>query len=353
MSLAEIISQFFQIGSLVSETLAFVIILGVALLVAWIGHSIFKRYLLKWTGQTHSKLDDAILHNIRAPIFFFALLFGVYYGLAGVSLLQDYSQIFALIFTISEILVVTFIITRVTNVFISWYRQERIKRGKNVSNHLLLILKKVVQGLVFSVALLAVLGVLGIDLSAIVVGLGVGGIAIALAIQNILSDMFSAFSIYFDRPFEIGDFIVVGDHSGTVKKVGIRSTRIKLLQGEELVISNNEIVSSPVRNFKKLKRRRILFNLRVDNDTSIEKLKKIPVFIEKVIGETKLAKFDRVHFREFGTFGLDFEIVYFINTGDYKKYMDIQQKINYGILEEFEKEKIKMPYPTQKVLLKK
>jgi small-conductance mechanosensitive channel len=353
MSLAEIIRQFFQLGPLVSETIAFAIILGIALAVAWIGHSIFKRYLLRWAARTHSNLDDAILNNIRAPIFFLALLFGIYYGIENVSFLQDYSQTFALIFTVSEILVVCFIITRIANVLISWYGEQSEKQGKNVSNHILFILKKVIQVLVFSVALLAILGVVGIDLSTIVVGLGVGGIAIALALQNILSDLFSAFSIYFDRPFEIGDFIVIGNYSGTVKKVGIRSTRIKLLQGEEMVISNKELLSQPVRNFKKLKRRRILFNLIVDNDTSIEKLKKIPDLIAKVIDKTEMAKLDRVHFRRFGTFGLDFEIVYFINTGDYKTYMDVQQHVNYGIYMEFEKEGISMPYPTQKVLLDK
>jgi small-conductance mechanosensitive channel len=353
MSLAEILQQYFQLGPFVSETIAFAIILGIALIVAWIGHLLFKQYFLRWATRTHSNLDDAILNNIRAPIFFLAILFGIYYGLENVSFLQSYSQTFALIFTVSEILVVCFIITRVANVFISWYGEQSVRQGKNVSNHILFILKKVIQVLVFSVALLAILGVIGIDLSTIVVGLGVGGIAIALALQNILSDLFSAFSIYFDRPFEIGDFIVIENYSGTVKKVGIRSTRIKLLQGEEMVISNKELLSQPVRNFKKLKRRRILFNLIVDNDTSIEKLKKIPDLIAKVIEKTKMAKLDRVHFRQFGTFGLDFEIVYFINTGDYKKYMDIQQHVNYGIYMEFEKEGINMPYPTQKVLLDK
>jgi small-conductance mechanosensitive channel len=351
MSLAELIRQYFQIGPLVSETIAFAIIFGIALIGAWIGHSLFKRYLLKWATQTHSNLDDAILKNIRAPIFLLALLIGIYYGLVGVSFLQNFSEIFGIIFTASEILVIGFIITRVASIFISWYGEESVKQGKKVSNHLLFILKRVVQILVFSLVFLAILAVSGTDLSTVVVGLGVGGIAIALALQNILSDLFSAFSIYFDRPFEIGDSIVIGEHVGTVKKVGIRSTRIKLLQGEEMVLSNKELLSQPVRNFKKLKKRRILFNLTVDNDTSIEKLRKIPEMIADVVDKTKIAKLGRVHFREFGTFGLNFEIVYFINTGDYKKYMDVQQQINYGILEKFEKQGIKMPYPTQKILL--
>lgn len=351
MSLAEILRQYFQLGTLVSETIAFVIILSIALIVAWIGHALFRRYLLKWAARTNSTLDDAILHNIRAPIFLLAILFGIYYGLAGVTFLQNYSGIFTIILTTSEILVLGFIITRVAIIFISWYGEESVKQGKKVSSHILFILKRVIQIVVFSLVFLAILAVSGTDLSTVVVGLGVGGIAIALALQNILTDLFSAFSIYFDRPFEIGDFIVIGNHSGTVKKVGIRSTRIKLLQGEEMVISNKELLSQPVRNFKKLRRRRISFNLIVDNDTSIDKLKKIPELISEVINETGIAKLDRVHFRQFGTFGLDFEIVYFINTGNYKKYMDVQQQINYGILEKFEEEGIKMPYPTQKILI--
>lgn len=353
MSLADIISQYFQLGTLISEIIAFAIILSMAFIVAWIGHSLFRRYLLRWVARTNSTLDDAILLNIRAPIFLLAILFGIYYGLAGVTFLQNYSEIINLILTTSEILVIGFIITRVANIFISWYGEERVKQGKKVSNHILFILKRVIQIVVFSLVFLAILAVSGTDLSTVVVGLGVGGIAIALALQNILSDLFSAFSIYFDRPFEIGDSIVIGNHSGTVKKVGIRSTRIKLLQGEEMVISNKELLSQPVRNFKKLKRRRISFNLIVDNDTSIEKLKKIPKLIEKILKSTEKASLDRVHFKQFGNFGLEFEIVYFINTGDYKKYMDIQQQINYGIFEEFEKEKINMPYPTQKVLIDK
>ena len=180
-------------------------------------------------------------------------------------------------------------------------------------------------------------------------GFGVGGIAIALALQNILSDALSAFSLYFDRPFEIGDFVVVGDYAGTVTKIGIISTRIQLLQGEELVISNKNLISTSVRNFKKLRRRRIVFTIKVTSEISVKTLKKIPLIIAKILKKTDMAELDRVHFKQFGDFSLDFEVVYYIKTGDYTKYMDIQQQINFGILEEFEKEKIEMAYPTQKI----
>ncbi|UCF44673.1 MAG: mechanosensitive ion channel family protein [Candidatus Bathyarchaeota archaeon] len=348
-SLVELIRQYVGLSQIVSEIIAFIMILAVAIIIAWIGHSLFKRYLVRWAAKTKSKLDDAILRNVRAPIFLLAFLFGLYYGLAGIASLQAYAEEFALAFTVGEILVATFLITRITNVLISWYAKESTKRRRKVSNHILFILKKVVQVIVYVFAFLLILAVFRIDLSGVVVGLGVGGIAIALALQNILSDALSAFSLYFDRPFEIGDFIVVGDYAGTVNRIGIKSTRIQLLQGEELVISNKELTTKSVRNFKKLKKRRIKFTVKVTCDTPIEKLKKIPEIIAEIIKKIEMTEFGTVHFRQFGDFSFDFDVVYYIKKGDYTKYLDIQQRINFGILEEFEKEKIDMPYPTQKV----
>jgi small-conductance mechanosensitive channel len=349
LALSDLLQQYVGLNQLFSEIIAFAMIFSLAIVIAWIGHSLFKRYLCRWATKTQTTLDDEILRNIRAPIFLLAILFGLYYGLAGIASLQAYSGEFATAFTVGQILVVTFIITRITNVLISWYAEQSIKRKRKVSNHILFILKKVLQVIVYVFAFLIILGIFNVDLSGVVVGLGVGGIAIALALQNILSDALSAFSIYFDRPFEIGDFIVVGDYAGTVNKIGIKSTRIQLLQGEELVISNKELTTTSVRNFKKLQRRRIVFTVKVTCDTPVEKLKKIPQIIAKILKETDMADLDRVHFRQFGDFSLDFEVVYYIKTGDYTRYMDIQQQINYGILAEFEKEKIEMAYPTQKI----
>jgi small-conductance mechanosensitive channel len=348
-SLAQLLQQYIGLSQIVSETIAFVMILTVALVIAWIGHSIFKRYLCRWATRTQTHLDDEILRNIRAPIFLLAILFGLYYGVSGFTSLQYYATELALAFTVGQILVVTFIITRITNVLISWYAEQSVKRGRKVSNHILYILRKVLQFVIYSFALLIILGIFNVDLSGAIVGLGVGGIAIALALQSILGDALSAFSIYFERPFEIGDFIVVGDYAGTVSKIGMKSTRLQLLQGEELIISNKELTTNAVRNFKKLKKRRITFTVKVTCDTPIEKLKKIPQIIAEVIKEIKLTELSTVHFRQFGDFSYDFDVVYYVKTGDYTKYLDIQQQINYDILEEFEKEKINMAYPTQKI----
>lgn len=351
LSLAEIFQHYLNLSPIISETIAFVIILSLAITIAWLGHTIFKRYLLRWATKTDSKLAYAILSNIRAPIFLLAILVGVYSGLESFTVLRDYAQTLALAFSIGEILLITFIITRVTNIMISWYSEESIKRGKHISNHLLFILKKVIQLITYLFALVVILGTLGYDLSGIVVGLGVGGIAVALAVQNILSDALTAFSIYFDRPFEVGDFVVIGDYAGTVTKIGIISTRIQLLQGEELIISNKNLIASSVRNFRKLEKRRIVFTVKVVYETPLEKLAKIPTIISNIINEIDVATLDGVHLKQFGDFSIDFQVIYYINTGDYRKYLDTQQQINYRILEEFEKEKIAMAYPTQKIFL--
>ena len=187
----------------------------------------------------------------------------------------------------------------------------------------------------------------------VAVGMGVAGIAIAFALQNVLSDVFSAFSIYFDRPFEIGDFIIVGEYAGIVTKIGMKSTRVKLLQGEELVLSNRELTSASVRNFKKMKKRRIMFHFGVTYDIPLKKLKKIPEMVKKIIDGVELADADRVHFREYGDFSLNFEVVYYMKIGDYVRYMDTQQEINFAIKEAFEKEGIEMAFPTQTIFLNK
>jgi small-conductance mechanosensitive channel len=348
--LAELISEYSNLDLLTSEIIASIIIFAVAMITGWIVYSVFRRYLSRWARTTKTKIDDEIIRNTRAPVLLLALLVGAFYGLESLSLLQPYSDLLAALFTVGQVLIVTFIITRITNVLISWFA-KRARREKRLSEHILFVLKRIIQATIYTFAFLVILVAFRIDLSGVVVGLGVGGIAIALALQTVLGDVFSAFSIYFDRPFEVGDFIVVGDFSGTVRKIGVKSTRLELLQGEELIISNRELTQSSVRNFKKLKKRRIIFRLNVDAGTSLEKLKRIPSIVSDIIRSVESAEFDRIHFTKFGEFSLEFEIVYYMKTPDYVKYMDTQQTINFAIIEVFEKEGIKMPFPTQTILL--
>ena len=363
MSLGANLVEFFneQLGELgidtsplVGEIVVSIMIFAISVILGWIVYRIFELYFTKWAKKTKTNLDDEILANIKKPIYFLVLLIGAYYGLEFLSILEPYSTEVAFTFSIVEILLIAFIITRVVNVVITWYGEKRAK--KQMSEHILFVLKKIINAVVYLFTFLVILAVLKIDLSGIVVGLGVGGIAIAFALQNVLSDAFSAFSIYFDKPFEIGDYIVVGDHSGTVKKIGIKSTRVQLLQGEELVLSNSVLTTSSVRNFKKMRKRRISFSFGVTYATPTNKLKKIPDIIIDIINGDKLEyvdKLDRVHFTEFGDFSLNFDIIYYLKTKDYVKYKDTQQEINFAIKEAFEKEGIEMAFPTQTIFLNK
>jgi len=215
------------------------------------------------------------------------------------------------------------------------------------------ILSKTLKTFLWIIAIIIILQTLGYNITTLVAGLGIGGVAIAFALQGVLSDVFASFSIYFDKPFKIGDFIVVGNDSGTVKNIGIKSTRMQTLQGEELVISNKQLTEARIHNYKKLKKRRTVFSLNIVYKTSTEKLKKIPSIIEKIMQEVELVELDRVHFKKFGEFSLDFEIVYYFNSSDYKLYMDTQQNINLAIKQEFEKEEIEFAYPTQEIFLNK
>lgn len=192
---------------------------------------------------------------------------------------------------------------------------------------------------------------LGFNISTIVAGLGIGGVAIALASQNILNDLFNYFVIFFDRPFEAGDYIVVGDFDGTVRQIGIKTTRICSLSGEELVFSNSDLTSSRIRNYRKMAERRVRFNLGIVYQTDSSLLSMIPGEIEKIIGSFQDTRFGRCHFKEFGDFSLNIETVYFINGNDYTRYMDVQQQINLNIMKRFEEMKISFAYPTQTLFI--
>lgn len=353
MNLSEIFREILQTNQFISEITASIIIFSLAAAIGWLSFYIFAKYLSKYAKKTKTTLDDDILRNTKTVIALLIILFGFYYAIGSMTIIAPYSeQIFA-IFAVLEIMLIAFAVTRVTNVLTDWYanRQSEHQIGKN--NHLLFILKKLTQLLVYLSAFLALLAVFRIDLSGVILGLGIGGIAIAFALQNTLSDVFSAFSIYFDRPFEIGDFVVVGDYSGTVTNIGVKSTRIKLLQGEELVVSNKELTSEHVRNFRKLERRRVTFTIGVEYSTPLAKLKKIPIIISKIVSCVDLAEIDRVNFTEFGEYSLKFLVVYYVKVADYGKYMDIQETINFDIIEAFEKEGIEMAFPTHTIHMNK
>jgi small-conductance mechanosensitive channel len=203
----------------------------------------------------------------------------------------------------------------------------------------------------WALLLLVALDNLGVDITALVAGLGVGGVAVALATQNILGDLFASVSILLDKPFGPGDFVIVGDFMGTVDHIGIKTTRVRSLGGEQIVFSNNDLLQSRLRNYKRMSERRIVFRLGVVYQTSVEKLVAIPEMLRTIVENQSGTRFDRAHFASYGDFALTFEAVYYVLSPEYNRYMDVQQAINLDIYRTFQGQGIEFAYPTQTLLV--
>jgi small-conductance mechanosensitive channel len=204
----------------------------------------------------------------------------------------------------------------------------------------------------YAILLVLALSNLGVNVTALVAGLGIGGVALALALQNILGDLFASLAIVLDKPFVVGDFVVVGDLSGTVEHVGLKTTRVRSLSGEQIVFGNKDLLESRIRNFKRMNERRVLFRVGVVYDTPPEVLSRIPGLLRRLVEAEPGLRFERAHFKELADSALTFEVVYFVLNPDYGTYMDIHQRILFGLVERFAAEGIEFAYPTRTVYLR-
>ncbi len=321
-----------------------IIVIGIIIIFA-IKTLVFYR-LEKKAKQTQNKFDDFLVHILGKT-----LMPALYFGVIAASLQHlELTQTFEKILTAIGIILVTFFGARFLIAMISytlvnfWAKQIASSEEKTRS---IKAVMPVVKVIIYGVGLFFLLDNFGIKISALAAGLGIGGVAMALAGQAVLADLFSYFAILFDRPFEIGDFIIINEYMGTIEHVGIKTTRIRSLGGEQLVFSNSDLTNSRVRNYKRMQQRRVVFQLGVTYQTPSEKLKEVPKMIQSIIESVEDTRFDRSHFANYGDFSLNFETVYYIFGSDYNKYMDIQQKINLAIYEGFEKAGIEFAYPTQ------
>lgn len=203
--------------------------------------------------------------------------------------------------------------------------------------------------LVWSVALLMILSNLGFDITALVASLGIGGIAVALAVQNILGDLFASVSIALDKPFVIGDFIIVGDVLGTVEYIGLKTTRLRSLSGEQVIMSNNDLLASRIRNFQRMPERRVVFSFGVTYQTPPDTVAGISATVREVIEGLQGTRFDRAHFKEFADSSLNFEVVYFTLDPAFNFFMDTQQAINLELMRRFAADGIDFAYPTRTI----
>jgi small-conductance mechanosensitive channel len=331
------------------------LVAGGCILLAWIILKLISKWIISFlkniARRTSGNFDDILVKAADKFLIPYIYLFINYNIIRQLQLSEKVEQILG----VSAIGVTIYFVARLINFIIQSgvllymeQKNEPPERMKQLTGVLI-----VVKILVWSMALLMLIDNLGYDVTTIVAGLGIGGIAIALAAQSILSDLFSYFVIFFDKPFEIGDFIIVGSSAGTVEKIGIKTSHVRSIDGEQLVMPNAELVKDVIRNFKRLERRRIVFNIGVVYYTKAEKLKEIPGMIKEIIEDMPNATFDRAHLKSFGDFSINYEVVYYVESADYLLYMDTNHAISIRLFEKFEMEKIEFAFPTQTLLINK
>lgn len=316
---------------------------------------VFKEVILvkirEFSARSSINLDDVLTDAFdRIPGFFYVLI-ALYFALQSLHASDRFSEILngcLIALIIYQVIVSSQGLLRyfVKKIFKVTEMQEDI----TALNGIMMLLNIVI----WCVAILMILSNFGINVASLIASLGIGGIAVALAAQNILGDMFSSFSIYFDKPFVVGDFIVVGDKAGNVEHIGMKTTRLAALSGEQIILSNQELTKSTIHNYKKMPKRRVIFKIGVEYSTSLDKLKEGCEIIKNAINSySEFVTIDRVNFFEFADSSLNYEIVYYHNNGDYADYMKYRELISLKIKEEFGKAGLSMAFPTRTLHIEK
>lgn len=339
------------LGNNLEQYVRFALTIGGWLVVILILKAVIRSREKKVLFSDPESIAYVVLKNIInyiAPVFY---IFAVY---SGLKVLHVHSAIEKGV-DIIWIFTLVFFMTRFVLAILSWMIQSfwKNKNTGEANATTIVLLSTIVKVIVWVIAFLILLDNMGVKISGLIAGVGIGGIAIAFASQAILGDVFNYFTIFFDKPFEIGDYIVIDEHRGNVEYIGLKSTRIKSISGEQLVFSNTDLTNSRVRNFKSMTERRAVFTFGVTYHTPVKTLQKISDLVKKIIDDIEDTRFDRAHFNKFSASSLDFEVVYYVQSKDYAVYMDRQQEINLKLIEGIKKLKAEFAYPTRTIIIEK
>jgi len=308
-------------------------VLGAVLLMKIILPLVIRR-ISKWAGATSTHWDDAVVDALRAVRWFLVALVALHPASSGLALNAVAQRWVSGVATVAFFLQLALCASAFIGGWISNVRNQSLEKDPSTTSALS-ILSFIARTVAWAILLLLLLDNLGFDVNALVAGLGIGGIAIGLALQNILSDLFASLSIVLDKPFQVGDFVIIDDFLGTVENIGLKTTRLRSLGGEVLVFSNGDLTKSRLRNYKLMAERRVVFKFGLAYGATPEQLEQVPVAVKRVIAGQEQARFDRAHFLGFSGASLDFEVVYWMRTPDYNAYCDVQQAINLEMMREF------------------
>jgi small-conductance mechanosensitive channel len=349
----EILNELLALPVFANSPLEWLLALGLAtalFLILLAARRLIRRYheRLKQTPEVEfMELPVEVLS--RASLLFFMVV-SLVAGLGTLSVGEVTARILQSALTIALFFQAGVWASAAASALIERKRRQSLRTDRAVAGSLGII-GFIIRVLIWAIVVLLILENVGVDVTALVAGLGIGGIAVALALQNILGDLFASLSITFDRPFVVGDFLVVGDCMGSVEYIGLKSTRLRSLSGEQIIMANADLLGSRVRNYGRMFERRVVFTLGIVYETSADLLERIPAMIREIVSSQKETRFDRSHFAKHSAASLDIETVYYVLSPDYNRYMDIQQAINLRIHREFAGAGIEFAYPTQRIYL--
>ena len=309
--------------------------------------------LFKKASQTTTYWDDIVAQTVKSTSTISILVFSLLCGVSILDLPDEINMINAHLAAVVFLFQCGLWISKAASSWLTYKASPKMESGTNHQVMNMHIIGFITNVAIWSIAVLLILSNLGINVTALIASLGIGGVAIALAVQNILGDLFASLSIAIDKPFEVGDSIVIDDLNGTVKYVGLKTTRLTSITGEELIISNADLLKSRIHNFKKMQERRMVFSIGVMFDTPPEKLRRINQIVEDIFSKIDTTRLDRCHFNDIGESSLNYEIAYYVKSPDYIVAMNAQQEINLSLLEHFATEKIEFAFPTQTLYVTK
>jgi small-conductance mechanosensitive channel len=306
-------------------------------------------HLRSYAKRTKTYLDDVIVQivgTINPPLYLFIAFYLSVRALVVSTFIEKALYVVLIAW-------LTYQSIKIIEVAINYILKKNIELSDGENKSSIKFLSNIFKFVLWVIGALVILQNIGIDVTALVAGLGIGGIAIALAVQNILGDLFSSFSIVFDKPFIVGDVIKVNGLTGTIESIGIKTSRMRSPEGEEIVLSNTELTTAQIQNFGRLAERRVELKIGVVYGTTQAVFKKIPDLMRGIIDSVEGIRFQRTHFVSFGDSALVFQTHYHVESSDYDVFLDKQQQVNMRIKELFEKEKIIMAYPTQTIHVQK
>ncbi|WP_269236015.1 mechanosensitive ion channel family protein [Flavobacterium flavigenum] len=346
----DILNTTFLDNTFLTWLIAAAIIIASVIIVKAVRVIVIRR-LKNWTLNTKTTWDNFIIDVVDSSVLPIVYISAFYFASQTLKLPENIDRIIHVAYMFAFTYFILKIISAAFKKFVYSFiqRSEESESKQKQAGGLIAIVNIIIWicGIIF------LIDNMGYNVTTLIAGLGVGGIAIALAAQAVLGDLFSYFVIFFDRPFEIGDFVQLGPDNGVIEYIGIKTTRIRTLSGEQLICSNTDLTNSRLRNYKRMEKRRVVFSLGVTYQTSHSQLSEIPKIVKTVIISKPQLQFDRGHFSGYGDFSLNFEFVYYVLDADYNIYMDNQQEVYLEIFSAFEKEGIDFAYPTQTLIMDK